>query len=210
MRSLVLSAVAAGLFLAASPAFGYPAGAEALETRLLLKMGPEARAWIAAEAAHESSSRGVSGETARNAARGYSAIGPDADALAFLIVMQVARGADSAVSNVAASDMSANASKQDAREAQLRRDTTATSRREELSSGQQAALKNQGTAFVSLLPTDKNAGTSAAAVPVRASDGDQGVDLQDAMDRESKVEDVLADMMKSLPPVQEGLVQSLR
>jgi len=210
MRMLALSAVAAGLFLTAAPAFGYPAGAEALETRLLVKMGPDARAWISAEAARESSLHGFSGEIALNAARNYGATGADVDALTFLIVMQVARGADDDVRDVATSDMSANASRQDARQAQLQRDMTANSQSAQMSSGQQAAMKEQAPTVVSLLPPDKDSSPPTASAPVPAGDGGQGVKLQDAMDRESRVEDALDDIMKRMSPAQESLVQSMK
>jgi hypothetical protein len=209
MRSLVVSTVAAALFLTAVPAFGYPAGSEALEARLLLKMGPDARAWITGEAARESSLHRFSDGMAVNAARNYGATGADVDALTFLILMQVERGADSDVHNVAANDMSANASRQDTRQAQMQHDGTVNSQAEQMSSGQQSAMKAQDTPIFSLLPPDKDAPKPAADVPLQTGDG-QGVNLQDAMDRESRIEDMLDDVMKRLTPAQESLVQSMK
>ena len=63
MRALSLIGCAASICLAATPTFAYPTGAEALEARLLAKVGPDTRAWIAGEAAREASLRILSGGT---------------------------------------------------------------------------------------------------------------------------------------------------
>jgi hypothetical protein len=211
MRTLVLLAAVTGLFLTANPALAYPTGAEALEARLLAKMGPDTRAWIVTEAARESSLHFLTDATPVNAALGHGASGADIDALAFLISMQVARDASGAVNSAVSSELSANATKEDARQAQMQSDSITNARREQMSGGEQEALKAQGSTFVDLLPPDKNAPKPppAPTTPPLTESG-QAMNLQDAMDRESQIDDMLDDAMKKITPARESLVQGLK
>jgi len=213
MRAHIVLGCAAAICLAATPAFAYPPGAEALEARLLAKMGPDTRAWIADEAAHEASLRILSGGTTETAALRYGVTGPGLDALTFLILMQAERDSDSKVRGVAVSDMSANASKQDARQEQMQKGMIASSQREQLSSGEQAALKADSTPVVSLLPPNQDSSApvvNAAAAASAAADQQSGLNLQDAMDRESKIDDLVGDAMKKISSAQESLVPAMR
>ena len=213
MRALIRLGCAAAICLAATPAFAYPTGAEALEARLLAKMGPDARAWIDGEGRREASLRVLSGGTTTAAALRYGATGPGLDALAFLVLMQAERDSDAVVRGVAASDMSANASKQDARQEQMQKGLIASSQSAQISSGEQAALKADSSPVVSLLPADKDASAppvSPAAAESAAADQQSGLNLQDAMDRESKIDDLVGDAMKRISAAQEGLVPPMR
>jgi hypothetical protein len=209
MRALVLFAAVAGLFLTASPALAFPTGSEALEARLLAKMGPDTRAWIVTEAARESTLHFLTDATPVNAALGHGASGADIDALAFLISMQVARDASGAVNNAVSSELSANASRQDARQAQMQSDSITNARREQMSGGEQEALKADGSTFVSLLPPDKNAPKPPPPAPPVTESG-QAMNLQDAMDRESQIDDMLDDAMKKITPARESLVEGMK
>jgi hypothetical protein len=213
MRALIRFGCAAAICVAATPSFAYPTGAEALEVRLLAKMGPDTRTWIASEAKREASVRVLSGETTMAAALRYGATGPGLDALAFLVLMQAERDSDSVVRGVAANDMSANASKQDARQEQMQKGMIASSQSEQMSSGEQAALKADSTPVFSLLPPNNDASApvvNAAAAASDVADQQSGLNLQDAMDRESKIDDLVGDAMKKISAAQESVVPAMR
>ena len=191
---LVLVAIAAlGPPAAASPQ--YPQGAVALETRLLAQQTADAKAWIKAEGAQEAVGQFLSDETARNAARKYGASGSDVSTLAFLVLMEAARAADANVYTLVNGVQAAGASRADQRQAALTSSGIASAQQAQLSGGLQSAQQNQGNAFVPLASTSggnpvSDARNASAAIPPPS------MNLQDAMDRESKIEDLLAAAMK--------------
>lgn len=198
MRVLSLSCLA--LLAAAMLSSGaqaspmYPKGALDLETQLLARQSADAKAWIKAEGADEASGQFLSEEMPRNAARKFGASGSDVSALAFLVLMEAARAADANVYTLVNGVQAAGASRVDQRQAALTSGGIATSQQAGMSGGNQSAQQLQGHAFVSLLPSDSN--------PVRDARNASGyipppsMTLQDAMDRESKVEDLLSSAMK--------------
>jgi hypothetical protein len=207
----VASLLAAAMAVPACAASEFPAGAEALEARLLAKMGVQTRAWIADEAARIAASHFPSDALAVGAAQRYGAKGADLDALAFLALMQAQRDADASVSNVVTDVQSANGSREDARQAQLRRDSITGARRSDMSGGQQEASEAQGSTFVNLTPTAQGgtatigtAGTATAEAAPRQSGS-----LQDAMDREAQIADLVEDAMKKLAQTSDSLVQPM-
>ncbi len=207
MRGFVLLGCAAAICAFASSALAYPDGAEALEARLLVKMGPQAKSWIAREAAHESTAHVLSDGTARNAAFQYGAPEPDVDALAFLVLIQAERDADNAVRGVAVADMSANAAKDDARQSALGSNLTATAQHAQMSGNTQLVNSANADPVVSLMPPDPNATKPPPpSVAARSAPAPQGVDLQDAMDRESQLDDLVVGAMRRITPTQESLV----
>jgi hypothetical protein len=207
MRALVLLGCAATLCAFVTPCLAYPTGSEALEARLLAKMGPTVKAWIVKEGAREATSHALSDGTARTAAFQYGATDANLDALSFLVLMRAERDADNAVRGVAAADMSANASLEDARHAQQGSALTDNAQRSQLSGGGQLVTSAQGDPVLSLLPPQPGS-TPAPTAPPRPA-APQGIDLQDAMDRESQLDDLVTAAMKNLSPARESLVAAM-
>lgn len=100
MRILLLTTVVACLF---APSVGaqtepaLPAGAEALEARLMTRVGPQTRSWIRKEAARQHAAGNASETVARNAIKADPLLGslPDGDinALVFLVMMEASKSA---------------------------------------------------------------------------------------------------------------------
>jgi len=191
---LVLLAVAAlGPQASATPQ--YPTGALALEAQLLARQTADAKAWIKDEGAQEAVGRVLSDETARNAARKYGASASDVSTLAFLVLMEAARAADANVYTLVNGVQAAGASRVDQRQAALTSSGIANAQQAQLSGGLQSAQQNQPNTFVPLASTDgsnpvRDARNASAVIP------QTGMNLQDAMDRESRIEDLLAAAMK--------------
>lgn len=213
MRVVALLGLMAAACALASPCLAYPTGAEALEARLLARMGPDAKSWIAKEGAHEATSRFPSGDTARSAAFGYGATGADVDALAFLVLMQAERNADAAVRGVAVADMSATESGRDSRQAQMRSGQIEYSQQAQKSGSNQLVESATAKPSVSLLPPQPGVSPQPlnlrTGVPSADAPPPPGIDLQDAMDRESQLDDLVTDAMKALPPAQEAAVPAM-
>ena len=177
----------------------YPAGALALESQLLAHQSSDAKAWIKDEAEHEADGQFLSDETPRNAARKFGASGSDVSTLAFLVLMETARMADANVYALVNNVQATNASRLDARQRALTSSGIANAQQAQMSGGLQSAQQNQGNAFIPLASTDPgnpvaNARASSAYIPPPS------MNLQDAMDRESQVEDLLATAMKRVSP----------
>ena len=191
---LALFAVAAlGSQAGATPQ--YPQGALALEAQLLAKQSADAKAWIKDEGAQEAVGQFLSDETARNAARKYGASGSDVSTLAFLVLMEAARDADANVYTLVNGVQAAGASRADLRQQAMTNNSIAGAQQSQLSGGLQSAQQNQPDTFVPLASTDggnlvRDARNASAAIPPPS------MNLQDAMDRESKVEDLLVNAMK--------------
>lgn len=191
---LVLFAFAAlGSQAGAAPL--YPKGAVALETQLLAKQTADAKAWIKDEGAQEAVGQFLSDETARNAARKYGASGSDVSTLAFLVLMQAARAADANVYTLVSGVQAAGASRVDVRQQAMANSAIAGAQQAQLSGGLQSAQQNQPDTFVPLASTDggnpvRDARNAASVIPPPS------MNLQDAMDRESRIEDLLAPAMK--------------
>ncbi|HEY2035147.1 MAG TPA: hypothetical protein VGH02_15815 [Rhizomicrobium sp.] len=189
----------AGLSAPANAMPQYPKGALVLEAQLLAKQTTDAKAWIKDEGAQEAVGQFLSDETARNAARKYGASGPDVSVLAFLVLMEAARDADSNVYTLVNGVQAEGASRADQRQAALTSSGIANAQQAQLSSGLQSAQQNQGNAFVPLASSDgsnpvRDARNASAVIPAPS------MNLQDAMDRESRVEDLLVNAMKRVPP----------
>lgn len=195
---LGLFAVAAfGSAVQATPV--YPRGALELEQQLLSKQTPEAKAWIKNEAAQEATGRFISEEMSRNAARKFGASGSDVSTYAFLILMETARQADANVYTLVTGVQAASASRADVRQRELTSSGIASAQQAQLSGGLQSAQQNQPDTFLPLASTDgsnpiRDARNASSAIPPPS------MTLQDAMDRESKVEDLLAAAMKRVSP----------
>jgi hypothetical protein len=111
--------------------------------------------------------------------------------------MQAARAADANVNELVGGVQAADASRQDIRQQEMTSNEIAGAQNAQLSTSERTAEKEQGSAFLSLLPSSdgENHITSAlrpSATPVPQST----MNLQDAMDRESQIEDLLSQAMK--------------
>jgi hypothetical protein len=193
----LLAVTAFGPAVQATPV--YPKGALELEQQLLPRQTAEAKAWIKKEAEQEATGRFISEEMSRNAARKFGASGSDVSLYAFLILMETARQADANVYTLVTGVQAASASRADARQRELTSSGIASAQQAQLSGGLQSAQQNQPNAFVPLASTDgsnpiRDARDASSAIPP------PGMTLQDAMDRESKVEDLLAAAMKRVSP----------
>ncbi|HTQ14139.1 MAG TPA: hypothetical protein VMH86_09705 [Rhizomicrobium sp.] len=213
MRAVGLVFCVAALAIVASRALAYPDGSEALESRLLARMGPETRAWIQKEGDKLASAHVFSGETARSAAYQYGASGPGLDALAFLVLMRAERDADASVRGVAVNDMSAAESRQDERQSQMRNGQITYAQQAQKSGSMQVVEEANAKPSVSLLPNPSGQPTQPftlrTGVPTSGSPPPPGIALQDAMDRESQFDDLVADAMKPLTPAAEAAVPAM-
>ena len=175
----------------------YPKGAADLETKLLAQQSADAKAWIKDEAGHEAIGQFLSEDTPRNAARKYGASGSDVSTMAFLVLMEAARFADRNVYTLVNGVQADNASRADVRQQTMRNDNIADARQAQMSGGAQTAQQNQGHAFLPLLSSDGNpirdARNASAYVPPPS------MNLQDAMDRESQIEDLIKAAMTRVP-----------
>jgi hypothetical protein len=196
----------------ASAAPLYPAGAQALEARLLAKMGRGARAWIQTEARREVNIGYFSVDTQNEAALHYGAPAANFPALSFLVLMQAARDADADVH--AAVDSRNMGATQVAREEQLANGINKYNVQSELSPGSDIAVQ-QATAPTLLsskfkTPDPSTAGTThpndVAAPPPPPP---KPADMQKVMDRESDIEDTLAQAAKAMSPAAETATQPM-
>jgi len=178
----------------ASAAPRYPNGALALESKLLASQSDETKVWIKDEAAREATSRFVSADTPRNAARKNGSMGSDVSVMAFLILMQTARDADDNVSQIVNGVQSVGASRQDVRQQQMANSDISGAQQSQMSGGLQEAQQAQGTAMISLLPSDQPNPIAAARAPKAVPP--LSMSLQDAMDQQGLIEDLLADAYK--------------
>ena len=199
LTSFCLALIAAALGSPAGATPLYPKGALALETQLLAKQTADAKAWIKDEGGQEAVGQFLSDETARNAARKFGASGSDVSTLAFLVLMEAARAADANVYTLVNGVQAAGASRVDQRQAALASNGIASAQQSQLSGGLQSAQQNQPDTFVPLASTDgsnpvRDARSASAVIPPPS------MNLQDAMDRESRIEDLLAAAMKRVSP----------
>lgn len=123
MRSFTLLTLALLALPERSVAQREPAPAsdlEAIEAKLLTRIGPQTRAWIIQEAAREIASNTVSEATAVHAVRSVPHLGSmgDADimALAFIVMMEAAKSAREDLKSIMAGVKAINAAKADFRE----------------------------------------------------------------------------------------------
>jgi hypothetical protein len=100
MRNLLLATLALCLHVTTAGAQSeppLPAGAAALEARLLTRVGPQTRGWIKQEAARQNAAGTASELTVRNAIAANPSLSglPDGDinALAFLVMMEASKSA---------------------------------------------------------------------------------------------------------------------
>jgi hypothetical protein len=121
--------------------------------------------------------------------------------------MQAQRDADDTVSAAVTGVQSADASREDARQSQLRRDNIDDARRSQMSGGEQVAAKQQGPTLVNLLPATPGAPpTIGVARPAAEPVPQPTMSLQDAMDRQSAIADLVEDAMKRVAQTPDNLI----
>jgi hypothetical protein len=189
----------------------YPTGAQALETRLLAKMGPQAREWIVSEARREVTIGYYSQDTQAQAALRYGAPSTNLSALSFLVLMQAARDAEADVH--AAVDSRNMASTQVAREEQLANGINKNNVQSELSPGSDIAVQQgNGPTLLSTKLASQDPATAGTTHPDSAAPPPpppKAADMQKVMDREADVEDTLVKAAKAVPPAVEAAVQPM-
>lgn len=189
----------------------YPAGAQALEARLLAKIGPATRAWIKTEARREVNEGFFSIDTQNEASIHYRAPTEDLPALSFLILMQAARYADADVHN--AVDGRNMAQTQVEREQQLANGNASYSVKSQLSPGSDIAVEQASapTILSSKFKTQdpSTAGTTHPDDVAAPPPPPKPMDMQRVMDRESDIEDSLAQSAKQVTPAVEAATQSI-
>jgi hypothetical protein len=207
---VVLTALLATGAIQAAPI--YPPGAQALETRLLAKMGPAARAWIQTEAQREVNDGYFSIDVSTEAAIHYRAPNANFPALSFLILMQAARDADADV-NAAVNDRDMGQTQVE-RQQQLASGISQYSVQSELSPGSDLAVQQASapTLLSSKFKTQDpaTAGTTHPnAVATPPPPPPKPIDMQRVMDRESDIEDALDQSAKHVTPAVEAATQPM-
>jgi hypothetical protein len=209
MRRSVVVMVAMLSTLASEATPIYPPGAQALEARLLAKMGPRVRTWIAAEARQEVTMNDYSQDAQTQAALRFGAPPADFEALSFLILMQAARDADDDVNN--AVDARNSTVIEVARQQQLAQATNNYNVHSELSPGTDIAAQEQAPMLLSQTMPTQDPATAGTTHPnnVAPPPPPKPVDMQRVMDRESDIEDTLAQAAKLVTPAMEAAVQPM-
>jgi hypothetical protein len=178
----------------------FPKAAVALEAQLLASQNSDAKAWIKEEAEREAVGRILSEETPRSAARKFGSSGSEVSQMAFLVLMQASRDADANVSEIVNNVQGAGASQADVRQQTMRDNDISGSQQAQFSSGAQTAQSQQGNTFLHLDPTkrtnDPIGDAIRGAVPGPTPIAAPTMTLQDAMDRQSLLEDLVAAALK--------------
>lgn len=211
MRRLIVILAALFVVGAAQAEPLYPPGAQALEARLLAKMGPATRAWIQTEAHRELTDGMFSIDIQNEASIHYRAPMADLPALSFLILMQAARYANADVNN--AVDSRNMAQTQVEREQQLASGNARYSVQSQLSPGSDIAVQQASapTILSSKLKTQdpSTAGTTHPDDVAAPPPPPKPADMQRVMDRESDIEDSLAQSAKQVTPAVEAATQPI-
>jgi hypothetical protein len=156
---------------------------QALETKLLTRIGPETRAWINSEAARQSSAGAVTETSATRAVRlnPYLTNLPEGDieAIAFIVLMEAAKSAREDLKSIMAGVKAINNTKASYRESMQSSKTTAASYRQKLDS-----LDNLSEM--------------------------ESLRLQMAMDRQSKMMSTLSNLLKKISDTAQSITQNLK
>lgn len=228
--------VAAAL-LSASAAFAqtpapFPPGAEAREVQLMARVGPQTRAWIAEEAHKQSGQAEISEQAVTADIRGSTAVlgnlsNADIEALMFIVMMEAAKSAREDLRSItdgvkAINDAKAKAQpRQTLPNAQQARIAAAGANRESASTfAPQANTKYASVKFARADVTPKplpKAEFDARLAAARSSLDNvsemgeiESLRLQMAMDRHSKMMQMLSNLLKKMADTADGIVQNLK
>lgn len=171
----------------------FPTGAEAREAKLLARMGPQTRAYIAREARREAQNGNVSEVEARASAQAYGpSLGAldsgDVEALAFLVLMQASRDAQSDLGDIMAATKGINNSK-----AKLRAESVGGGR-----PSLPGALQPPGPPVAPKTETLADVGES------------QQLHMQTMTDQRAKLLETLSNIMKKSSDTQDSIVHNMK
>jgi len=226
---LIMASVFAPIFAEAQAPSAFPPGAEARDAQLMVKVGPQTRAWIRQEAAREAKLPEVSETVAVNAVRKYAVLGDisnaDIEAVAFLVMMQAAKSAQEDLKAIAAGVKQVNDAKAAAaRSANVKAAAPARSLRSPPPATNSAAA-------VRSAPANRVVANRAAISPrpLPKAEFDRKLDgirndpdslsemgemeslrLQMAMERRSKAMQTLSNILKKMSDTNASITQNLK
>jgi hypothetical protein len=195
----------------AAPAF--PPGADARAAQVNAKLPPQASAWIKQEAKREAASNTVSEAAAlqavRSAGPGLNLAGMSVEDAVLMMMMIISQDANDDMRQMLADMQRANAQKQAQRQAI------------EKQKAAQAAMKNQLRQEFPAPPAHPRIARSAALDQFLASErvsydslGDLGQEqqlkMQMALDRQSKANQIMSNMLKKISDTAQGITQNLK
>ena len=206
----------------------FPAGAEQHEARLMMRMGPQARAWIVQEASREATQPEISEQVAvANVRANFSVLGQledtDVEAIAFIVMMEAAKAANEDLKSIMADVKAVNEAKARAREKQTkaRAKDAAVSSQTSAASEHSLNRRNDSTpvasrATVTSRPLPK--GQLYRQIDTAKNDPDalselsemQSLRLQMAMDRRSKMLSALSNLMKKTSETSSNIVKNIK
>jgi hypothetical protein len=199
-----------------------PAGAEALEAKLMTRVGPQTRGWIKQEAARQHVAGMASEVTATNAIttnRSFRGL-PDSDinAIAFLVMMEAAKSARDDLKAIMANVKNINEAKaslqQNAQPAKRTTEDENASRAKAASASRQIANANRATVGPEPMPKAQFAKQLQSARSNLDSLGEMGemesLRLQSSMDKLSKVNSTISNLMKKLSDTAQSITQNLK
>ena len=225
---LIMASVFAPIFAEAQAPSAFPPGAEAREAQLMVKVGPQTRAWIRQEAAREAHLPEVAETVAVNAVRKYAVLGDisnaDIEAVAFLVMMQAAKSAQEDLKAIAAGVKQVNDAKAAAaRSANVKAAAPARSLRSPPPATNSAAVRSA--------PANRVVANRAAISPrpLPKAEFDRKLDgirndpdslsemgemeslrLQMAMERRSKAMQTLSNILKKMSDTNASITQNLK
>ncbi len=198
----------AGACVEAAPAF--PPGADARAAQVNAKLTPQARALIQQEAKREAASNMVSEAAALQAVRSAGPLaGMSVEDAVLMMMMMISQDANDDMRQMLADMQRANAQKQAQRQAM------------EKQKAAQAAMKNQLRQEIPAPPAHPRIARSAALDQFLASErvsydalGDLGQEqqlkMQMALDRQSKANQIMSNMLKKISDTAQGITQNLK
>lgn len=199
-----------------------PAGAAALEARLLTRVGPQTRGWIKQEAARQNAAGNASELAVKNAITGnpmFSGL-PDGDvnALAFLVMMEASKSAREDLKSIMSDVKQINDAKASLRKKAL--DSKATSESQSQTTVKATSALRQPTraTLAPVQPTPIPKAEFAKKLQAARNDMDslsemgemESVRLQMRMDRMAKSAAVISELMKKQSETSQTIIQNLK
>lgn len=225
MRYAILATLAAAF---SSPLFAqppqFPAGAQALEASLLLKVGPQARTWIQQEAARELTAGSVSETTATRAVAANGTFGNfgdgDSAAIAFLVLMEAAKSAQqdlkAIMDGVKQIDDAKASIRPPSQPAQQASRTTANTGSAPATAASPRAAANVSSVAIQPRPLPRAEFDRRLAAATQNQDAlrqmseTESLRLQMAMERKAQLESMISNLMKKVSDTSQTLTQNLK
>lgn len=207
--------VALALVAGAASAQQFPQGAAAREAQLLKRMGPQARAFIQREARREVAAGEANQATATAAAGAYgptlgASSDADAEALAFLVLMEASRDSESDLKSIMEETKAANAAKAKQRTALQ----ASGSSKAGIQDDSRVSIQNTSRPLTRPVPpraVDSIQDDSRNRLDSTSELGEMAsLRLQMAMDRRSKMMEALSNLMKKQSDTSSSIVSNLK